>query len=229
MSTEQGQFYLSPCGNRTGIFDSALAFLVWRVLAFEVRSHTPASYLSLWTFHLALSGNSTILCRQTILNILVLWLSRKVREHLLFQFQYPLLNDSYWAEHDLWDGMFQRDYKSPGLHHMWGFKNWCPSCWDLPPPPPINSLVHRCPGWGLSICMHMAICVHACVCVPWAQPQPWTFSSIVILIIFSLHGFTMYFLPQTITELWVISVLHMTPHPYDFQGALRFCISREMC
>lgn len=165
MSTKQGQFYSPTCENRTGIFNRVLAFLVWRALAFEVCSYTPASQLSLWIFNLTLSGNSAVLHRQTTLNLVVLRLSRKVREHFLFQFQYPLPNDSYWAEHDLSAAVFKRDYKSPGLSHMWGFKNWCPSCWDLPPPPVPSLMLIRTYACG---CVCMSMCV--------SQPQPWTFS-----------------------------------------------------
>lgn len=154
MSTKQGRFYSPTCENRTRIFNRALAFLVWRVLAFEVCFYTPASYLSLWTFHLALPGNSAILCRQTTLNILVLWLSRKVREYFLFQFQYPLPNDSYWTEHDLWAGVFKRNYKSPGLRHMWGFTKLMPHKFTSSQLPRLTL-----------VCMYVCGCVCACMCV----------------------------------------------------------------
>lgn len=96
-------------------------------------------------------------------------------------------------------------------------KHWCPVCRDLPPHHTFTS--SQCPGWSDSVRPHVDVCVDAHACETGMQPQPWHFSLTVILGICSLNYFAMYFLPWIIIKLWEILIFHMTPNPYDFQGA----------
>lgn len=63
-------------------------------------------------------------------------------------------------QQNLWADGSEREYESPGLYCMWGFKNRCPSCCNQRDFPPIKALVNGCLGWISSV--HVYVSVHVC-------------------------------------------------------------------
>lgn len=63
-------------------------------------------------------------------------------------------------QQNLWADGSEREYESPGLYCMWGFKNRCPSCCNQRDFPPIKALVND--AWAES---HLSVCMWACTCV----------------------------------------------------------------